>query len=262
MYLLVGFLFPATAAMAAVQWGITSYARVASRIPGARMFPAVLTTALQGLVLAVLILLTLLVQAFAAGLPATVAAVSAGIAAAEGVLFGSMGAGVAALGRGAVRRRIFGWLLALFLILGTVVAGSLLVPAVRSEEPVSVALNVQRSEDGTPTAYECSGIPAGTMEVYRTERIMWLPAVSPGVVFVMLAGQPGTGPELLGWLSSAFQEAADGTQVPCVNGEPRSPDAVRMPVAAVGLLLQAVLAGALLAGAHAAAARRRDRSGT
>ncbi|WP_411375448.1 hypothetical protein ACLH0K_03330 [Arthrobacter sp. MPF02] len=172
-----------------------------------------------------------------------------------------MGAGIAALGRGAAGRRIFGWLLALFLVFGTVVAGSLLVPAVRSEEPVTVALNVQRSPDGTLTAYECSGIPAGTTEVYRTERIMWLPALSPGVVFVMLAGQSGSGPEPLWWLSSAFQEAADGPQVPCVNREPRSPDAVRMPVAAVGLLLQAVLAGALLAGAHAAAARRRDRSG-
>lgn len=93
MYLLAGFLSPAAAAMVAVQWGITSYARVAGRIPGARMFPVVLTTALQGLVLAVLIFLTLLVQAFATGQPATVAAVSAGVAAAEGVLLEAWGQG-------------------------------------------------------------------------------------------------------------------------------------------------------------------------
>jgi hypothetical protein len=109
--------------------------------------------------------------------------------------------------------------------------------------------------DGTPIAYECSAVTAGTTEVYRTERIMWLPAASPSVVLLMLAGDSGN--ELLGSLSTEMQSAADGVQVPCVNGEPRSKDAPRVPLPAIGLLLQAAVAAALLGGAHVVADRRR-----
>lgn len=259
VYLLASSLLPATAALVAVHWGMSSYSRVAAagRGPGHGILPAVLAAALQGLVFAALVLLTLLGQAAVADGPGSVAFVSAGVAALEGILFAGMGVGVAAFGRPAVVTRIAGWALAVLLVAGTVAAPSFLVPAVRTAEPVTVALNVEWAPDGTASAYECSGIPAGTREVYRTDRVMWLPAASPSVVFVSLAGQPGAAPELLGWLAAALQEAADGTQVPCVNGEPRSKDAPRTPVAGVGLLVQAAVAGAMLGGAYAAAARRR-----
>jgi hypothetical protein len=152
---------------------------------------------------------------------------------------------------------VAGWAMALFFVAGTIAAGAVLLPAVRVAEPVTVALNVERAPDGTLIAYECSAISAGISEVYRTERMMWLPAASPTVVFVMLAGQPGAGAELFGWLSAALQEAADGIQVPCIGGEPRSRDTPRMPMAASGLLLQSAVAGVLLASAHRAASRRR-----
>lgn len=259
-YVLASSLLPASAALTAVHWGMTAQGKAAGPEHGRSLLAAVLAGALRSLVFALLILLTLLMQAAAAGLPGTVAATSAGLAAVEGAIFGGTGVAVAALTRHRFLGRLAGWSLALFLVAGTVAAASLLVPSVRSEEPVTVALNVVRAADGTPVAYECSGISAGTVEVYRTERIIWLATTSPSVVFVALAGQPGAGAELLGWLSAALQEAADGSWVPCINGEPRSQDSPRLPLPALGLLLQAGVAGALLAAASAAAARRRNPS--
>ncbi|SDS82428.1 hypothetical protein SAMN04489743_0957 [Pseudarthrobacter equi] len=258
IYVLASSLLPAAAALVGMHWGMACQLRRASTgEPHPGYLAAVLATALQGLVFAVVVLVSLLIQAMASGGPGSVAVTSSGLAVVEGTLFGAMGVAMAALVRGPVLARVAGWVLGLFLVAGTLVAGALLVPAVRSEEPVTVALNVHRAADGTPVAYECSQIPAGTVEVYRTERIMWLPAVSRIVVLTMLAGEPGPGQELPGWLSAELQAAADGPRVPCVNGEPRSTDSPRTPLAAAGLLLQAGLTGALLGGAHVAASRRR-----
>ncbi|WP_235423585.1 hypothetical protein [Pseudarthrobacter chlorophenolicus] len=258
IYVLASSLLPAAAALVGMHWGMAcQLRRAADGEPYGGFLPAVLATALQCLVFAVLVLVSLLIQAAVAGGPGSVAATAAGLAAGEGILFGAMGVAVAALVARPVLANVAGWVLGLFLVAGTLVAGALLVPAVRSEEPVTVALNVHRDADGTPVAYECSQIPAGTVEVYRTERIMWLPPVSPIVVLMMLAGEPGPGQELPGWLSAELQTAADGTRVPCVNGEPRNLDSPRMPLAAAGLLLQAGLTGVLLGGAHVAASRRR-----
>ncbi|MFJ6077660.1 hypothetical protein ACIQC0_05030 [Pseudarthrobacter sp. NPDC092419] len=225
---------------------------------GVRILGAAVTAGLQGLVLALLILVTLLVEAGAARQPGAVAAVSAFVAAGEGFVFGGMGAAVAAIGRTPVLKRIVGWALALFLVAGTVAAAAALAPATRSDEPVTVALNVKHAPDGISVSYQCSSVAAGLREVYHTDRIMWLPAASPSVLFVMLAGQSYGNEGLLGWLSGTLQEAADGTAVPCVNGEPRSGDALGMPVAAVGLLLQAGIAAGLIGWAHALSGRRAE----
>lgn len=256
-YLLACSLLPAAAALAAMHWGMSAYRlpRSGGRV-GVRVLAAAVTAGLQGLVLALLFLVTLLVEAGAAGQPGSVAWVSAGVAAAEAFIFGCMGSAVAAIGGHSVLKRISGWAIGLFLVAGTVAAGAALVPASRSDEPVTVALNLARAPDGTSVAYQCSTVSAGLREVYHTDRIMWLPAASPSVVFVMLAGQSGGNAGLLGWFSGALQEAADGTRVPCINGEPRSWDAPRMPLAAVGLLLQAGIAVGLIGWAHGVAGRR------
>lgn len=271
-YMLALLLLPSAAALVAVHWGMAAYRRLAgwralpgvpapagldTSAPAPGLFAAVLAAGMRGPVFGLIVLASLLVQSAVAAQPGTLAAVAAVLAAAEGFLFGALGAAVAALVRNAAGGAVLGWFLALFLVAGSVAAGALLVPAVRSEEPVTVALNMQRAPDGTLLAYECSRVGAGTSEVYRTERIMWLPAASPGVIFAMLAGEQAAGKDLFGWLSSALQEAADGTQVPCVNGEPRSKDAPRMPMAATGLLAQAAVAGVFLAGAHIVSSRRR-----
>ena len=141
-----------------------------------------------------------------------------------------MGAAVASMVRSHTWAVAAGWFVAIFLVAGGIGTCVLLLPTVRSEEPVTVAMNVQRGQNGIVMAYECSSVPAGTAEVYRTDRIMWLAASSPIVVFVMLAAEQDAGNELLGWVSTRLQEAADGTQVACVNGEPLNSDAARMPL--------------------------------
>ena len=142
-----------------------------------------------------------------------------------------------------------------------------LMPAVRADEPVTVAMNVVWGSDGRRDAYECSIEPVGLAEVFHTERIVWLVAANPMVMFAMLASDGETasdgeaGEEGLGWMAGALQEAADGTAVPCVNGEPRTKDAVRMPLGVIGLGTQGVLAGAFLAGGQVAARRRAGSGG-
>jgi hypothetical protein len=255
-YVLASSLLPAAAALTAVHWGMSAQGGAAGHERGGRLPAAVLAAALRSLVFALLILLTLLMQAAAAGLPGALAATSAGLAAVEGAIFAGMGVAVAALVRRRFLRLLLGWSLAVFIVAGTVAAASFLVPAVRTEEPVTVALNVVRAADGTPVAYDCSSIALGTVELYRTERVTWLATASPTVVFVALAGESGAGADLLGWLSAALQQAADGTAVPCINGEPRSLDSPRLPLPALGLLLQTGVAAAFLATAAAAARRR------
>lgn len=260
-------LLPAAAALVAVHWGMDCYrGRLRPDLPPGDQESApgvavpVLAAIMRSLVFVVLVLLGLLAQAAAAGQPAVLAAVSAGVAAAEAVVFGSMGVAAAVLVRNARAAKVLGWLLALFLVVGNVAMAALVAPALRSEESVTVAINVQRAPDGTLVAYECSPVPAGVQEVYRTEQIWWLAGSNPGVVFIMLAGGEDSGREVFGWLSAQLQEAADGSQVPCVNGEPRSREAVRMPVAAAGLVVvQACLAGALVASAAVASRRRNSR---
>ncbi|MBT2247355.1 hypothetical protein JHV56_01400 [Arthrobacter sp. BHU FT2] len=258
---LASMLLPVAAALLGMQWGLGGVRRIGGRgEQAAAAFPAMIAAALRGLVFSLLVLAGLSLHAAVAGVPGGVALYAAGVAAVEGALFGGMGAGLGVLVRQPAIAAAAGWLVALLLVVGAVAAAMSLVPVVRSEEPVTVALNVERATDGTPVAYTCSRVPAGSAEVYRTERIMWLPAASPAVVLVMLVGDSGGGQQLHGWLATELQRAADGTQVPCVNGEPRSRDAAHVPLPAVGLLLQAALAGSLLAGAHAAESRRRTSS--
>ena len=263
-YLVALVLVPAAAAIVGTHWGMAC----CRRPPGPGQPPGqvtpILASAMRSLVFALLTLPGLLVQAAAAGQPGTLAVLSAAVAAVETVVFSSMGVAMASLLRRPAAAAAAGWALTLFLVAGGVAACALLVPAVRSEEPVTVAMNVQRAREGVLLAYDCSRVPAGTAEVYRTERIMWLAAPSPSVLFVMLAGEQDAGKDQFGWQSSRLQEAADGTQVPCVNGEPLGREAARVPLDAAGLMTQAGLAAVLLGGAHVVSRRRRpqENSGT
>jgi hypothetical protein len=144
-----------------------------------------------------------------------------------------------------------------------------LFPAVRAEEPVTVVLNIERGPDGVPVAYDCAAEIVGVAEVFHTERIMWLAAPNPMMIFVMVAaGAEGGsdayadytsalgGPGVLGWFPMALQATADGTQVPCVNSEPKAAGSFQTPLAAMGLAMQGGLAVGLLAAGHHAARRR------
>jgi hypothetical protein len=202
-------------------------------------------------------LLLLLMQAGLAGVSGAMAAAAAGVVALEFAVFGAIGAGLSALLRRRPLAVVAGWSVAGALVVGNAVAvWALLLPAVRADEPVAVAMNVVWGPGGTREAYECAPELFGTAEVFHTERIIWMLAPNPVVLFVVLADEGGANLEGAGWMPAALQEAADGTQVPCVNGEPRTQDDPRTPLAVIGLLTQGVLAGASLAGGQLAARRR------
>jgi hypothetical protein len=93
-------------------------------------------------------------------------------------------------------------------------------------------------------------------EVFHTERIMWLAAPNPMVIFTMLTANGDSGEDVLGWLPTALQAAADGTQVPCINSQSRAEGSAHLPLELIGLAVQGGLAGGLLAGGNRRANRR------
>ena len=260
-YLVAALLLPAASAFVAVHWATARWHPSPLRQPTAGLVTRALASIMRSMVFVLLVLTVLLGEAALARQPGGWAAVSAVVAGLEAVIFSGMGAAVASLARNQAWAVAAGWFVAVFLLAGGIGTCALLVPTVRSEEPVTVAMNVQRGQNGVVLAYDCSSVPAGTAEVYRTDRIMWLAAPSPVVVSVMLAAEQDAGNELLGWLSARLQEAADGTQIACVHGEPLDSDAARVPVGAAGLLMQGGLAGLLVLGAQMVSWRRRIPAG-
>lgn len=265
-YLLAAAMMPASSALLAVHWGLLGSQRLSARKPPAGPYSGPLgpffSVAARGLVVAVVALMLLVLHAGLAGVSATgTAGASAGVVVLEFAIFGAVGSGVSALLRRRLWASIVGWTVAGALVAGNAVAVWALLPAVRADEPVAVAMNVVWGPGHTRDAYECSTELFGLTEVFHTERIVWMVAANPVVMFVMLASDGKSGEEALGWLPGALQEAADGTQVPCVNAEPRTKDAVRMPLEVIGLATQGVLAGGFLAGGQLAARRRPGSSG-
>jgi hypothetical protein len=259
-YLLAAAFIPAASSFLAMHWGMTGSGRVspfqASAAPDPDPWAAFFGVMARGAVVAALTLVILLVQALYAGVSGAMAAASAGVVALEFAVFGAIGAGASALFRRQLWVAVAAWGVAGALVVGNVVAVLALLPAVRADEPVSAAFNVARGPGGNLEAYECSPLLSGTAEVSHTERIMWMVAPNPVVMFLMFADDSGGIDEGPGWMRGALQEAADGLQVPCVNAEPRAKDAARMPLEVLGLGIQAGLAGAFLAGGQLAGRRR------
>lgn len=271
-HLLAAAIMPASTALLALHWGLQGHRRLQGRrLPSARKLPAgqdtgplapFISVAARGLVVAVTALIVLMLHAGLAGVPAPgTAGVSAGVVVLEFAVFGGIGAGASALLSRRLWAAIIGWTVAGALMVGNVVAVWALLPAVRDDEPVTVAMNVVYGPSGTPEAYECSSEVVGLAEVFHTERILWLVAANPVVMFAMLASDGPASDERLGWIPDALQEAADGTSVPCVNAEPRTKDTARMPLEVTGLGIQGVLAGAFLAGGQLASWRRAGSGG-
>lgn len=265
-YVLAAAMMPASSALLAVHWGLLGRQRLSARKQPAGLdqgpLAPFLSVAARGLVVAVTALIVLVLHAGLAGVSAAgTAGASAGVAALEFAVFGAIGAGASALLRRRLWAAIIGWTVAGALVVGNVVAVWALIPAVRADEPVTVAMNVVWGPGGTRDAYECSTELVGRAEVFHTERIVWLVAANPVVMFAMLASDGEIGEEGLGWMPGALQEAADGTTVPCVNAESRTKDTARMPLEVIGLGIQGVLAGVFLAGGQLAARRRAGSGG-
>ena len=260
-HLLAAAMMPASSALLAMHWGLLGRRQLAGRKQPTGLDPGplapFLSVAARGLVVAGIVLVLLVLHAALAGVSAAgTAGASAGVVVLEFVVFGAVGAGVSALLRRRFWASLVGWTVAGALVVGNAVAVWALMPVVRADEPVAVAMNVVWGPGQTRVTYECSTELVGLAEVFHTERIVWLVAANPVVLFGMLASRGDTGEEALGWMPGALQEAADGTQVPCVNAEPRMKDAVRMPLEVIGLATQGVLAGGFLAGGQLAARRR------
>lgn len=263
-YLLGAALMPVTSSLLALHWGATGARRFSAELvpPSTDAGPvaAFFAVAARGLVVAALAVLLLLVLARSAGVSGAIATAAGGVIVLEFAVFGAIGAGSSALFCRRMWGAALGWCVAGFLAAGNVVAVWALFPTVRADEPVAVAMNVEWGPGGTREAYDCAPDLSARAQIFHTERIMWMMAGNPAVIFVMLAGRGTTEEEMSGWIPASLQEAADGTQVPCINGQPRIKNASGMPLELIGLATQGVLAGAFLAGGQVAA-RRRSGSG-
>jgi hypothetical protein len=263
-YLLGAALMPVTSSLLALHWGMTGARRFSGHLvpPSTDAGPvaAFFAVAARGPVVAALALLPLLVLARSAGVSGTIAAAAAGVIVLEFAVFGAIGAGSFALFRRRLWGAVVGWSVAGVLVVGNVVAVWALFPAVRADEPVAVAMNVDWGPNGTREAYDCAPDLSARAQIFHTERIVWMMAGNPAVIFVMLAGRSTIEEEMPGWIPASLQEAADGTLVPCINAQPRIKNATGMPLELTGLATQGVLAGAFLAGGHLAV-QRRSRSG-
>jgi hypothetical protein len=151
--------------------------------------------------------------------------------------------------------RVVAWSVAILLLAGNVLAAVALLPAVRTSERVLVAVNIERDPSGRLVSWQCLPELRGAIEVYHTERIVWLAASNPLVLFSLLAGEPGSQDDAPGWLPGEMQNAADGSQVPCVDGQERDRMEAELPLAGVGIAVQVALGGVFLAGGSMAARR-------
>jgi hypothetical protein len=246
----------------AVRWG----ARRVGAVPGAaranpdgRLVDSPLTgwarASAAGVIFAAVAGVFLLLLASWSGSSPAVAGVAFVLMVGESLAFSGIGAGAAGW-FGGHRGRILGWAVAGLLLLGNIAAVVALLPAVRAYEPVLVAINIERDDFGRVTSYRCSREFRGFAEVYHTERIFWIATSNPLVILALLAGEAEPKENALDWLPGELQNAAEGTQVPCLEGEAAEKTGAEMPLALLGLAIQFGAAGALLAAGHRASQRR------
>ncbi|WP_426998070.1 hypothetical protein [Pseudarthrobacter sp. N5] len=215
----------------------------------------------RGLVFTAVATAVLLVLAVSSGGPVAIAGVAAVVMLLEFVVFSAIGAGAESWSERRPAAVVTGWLVGLILAVGNVAAAIALLPAVRADEPVSVALNVQRDYGSERlVSYECAGEIVGAAEVFHTERIIWLAAANPVVIFGLLAGQAVEGENSIAWLPGELQAAAEGPsrQVACVNAEEMAEPATELPLSFSGPALQLAVAGVFLAAGGRAARRRQQ----
>lgn len=213
----------------------------------------------RGVVFTLLAALFLLCLAYATESSPAVAVIAAAVALWEVLVFAAIGAGTL-WWFGKNTGRAVAWSAAFLLLLGNVLAVAALLPAVRTSERVLVAVNIERDGAGQMVSWQCLPELRGFTEVYHTERIAWIAASNPLILFSMLAGESGSQDDTLAWFPGAMQEAADASQVPCVEGRERDGAVDGVPLAAVGIGVQAAVGGVFLGGGYAAT-RRRSASG-
>ena len=255
-YLLTAALLVLGALLLAFLWGLASPGThdVAGSIG---LLRAWFFAAARGVVFTVASTVGLLILAIASNAPAELAGVAAGVMVLESFVFGGIAAGAARWlpGRGG---QLLAWSMAAFLLLGNVAGVIALLPAVRQYEPARVVINVHRDGLGRISSYECSPEFSGIVEVFHTERVIWLGVSHPLLIFALFAGEASPGSASLGWLPAELEAAAAGNQIPCVgtavaNERETGP---QIPLALAGIGTQIAVAGTLLLAGQAASRRR------
>lgn len=214
----------------------------------------------RGLVFAALSAVFLLIVSFATESSPAVAVVAGVIVFLEFLVFGGIGAGASFCFRPHTGR-VIAWSAATLLLVGNLMAVVALFPTVRAYERTVVAVNIERDDLGRVVSYQCLPEFRGIAEVYHTERIVWLAAGNPIVIFALLTGEADPREDALAWLPGELQNAAEGSQVPCVEGQETAETGAELPLAAAGIAMQLGVAGACLAGGQVAAVRKVSSAG-
>ena len=257
VYMLTAAMLVLVSCVLAVRWGNMRRGTGQDPVEGAADGPLLdwASSSAKGLVFASVSVVFLLLLAFWSESSPAVAGVTFVLMMLEVMVFGGIGAGAARWFEGQWGK-VLAWGVAALLLVGNVVAVIALLPSVRAYEPVLVAINIQRDEFGTVISYRCSPEFRGIAEVYHTERIFWMATSNPMVILALIAGEAEPKENALDWLPGELQNAAEGTQVPCVEGQERENTGAEMPLALIGVGTQSGAAGILLAGGHRAARRR------
>ncbi len=256
-YILTAALLVLGASLLAFLWGL-SIRQTADDAGSTGLLHAWFFAAARGMAFTVASTVGLLILATASNAPAELAGVAAGVMVFESVVFAGIATGAAWLlpGRGG---QLLAWSTTAFLLLGNVAAVIALLPAVRQYEPARVVLNVQRDDFGRIASYECSPEFLGIVEVFHTERVVWLGVSHPLLIFALFAGEASPGTASVSWLPAELETAGAGTQIPCVgsatagaNEQGETP----VPLALTGIGTQLAMAGTLLLAGQAASRRR------
>jgi hypothetical protein len=213
------------------------------RRPARGVFSTLFSGLLHGLVLGLLAGIVLAAVCAAVGGPIALAIAAVVVVTVEVALFGLIGAGSRACFRRALPGGILMAVLLAFLLCGNIVATLALLPATSATAEASVPVNVERDESGRMSAYECVG-QVRPVEVMHTDRVVWIAASNPVMVFGSTAGEFVPRNSDFGWILSGLQWAADGPQrdVPCLGGESSDSLPPTVPVAFTGLVLQCAVA--------------------
>ena len=213
------------------------------RRPASGVLAALFSGLLHGLVLALLSGVVLAAVGAATGGPIALAIAAVVVVTVEVALFGLIGAGSRACFRRALPGGVLVAVLLAFLLFGNVVATLALLPGTSTTAQASVPVNVERDESGRMTAYECVG-QTRPVEVAHTDRVAWIAASNPVMVFGSTAGEFVPRNSDFAWILAGLQWAADGPQrdVPCLGGESSDSLPPTVPVAVTGLALQGAVA--------------------
>ena len=176
----------------------------------------------------------------------------------------AIGVGVSALAGRPLFSIVVSYLLVALLVVGTLIAfafGSALARGtVLANTPSYLELRTppQPPDPGDP-GYTCSG-PLTERDVVRTERVAWFLAMNPYVVVADAIPYPDRAGETSPYPQGAIESISQGARTalagpdavyPCANGEPKPSYLVQTtPLWPLGLGLQLVLAGGLLAAAR------------